>query len=311
MPGTAPPDTPSAAAENARFWQIVRRVGAFAFVVVVLVIGYLLMRYGYDGVSGRNSESQIYSYAAVQEWQLARADHEMIAAAAAACSNIQDLDAQPDFVRAALRLDILPSDVRRQSAVRAPDQKAANSLVLSNYQRAIVYLSDSIKRNRIESASAANRNYTSMFWFQLAIVGIGAITTILISIKSIAPAGETPSTNNLSLWVGILAIVFSSLGTATSALNSFYAPRESYLKSERSLAALRQLHSDIATKIASTTFLPPEKCPKLDPKIKDDPYAKQVQDWTTRLGAILNATDSGSSQNTSSTAGPNSPKVVN
>jgi hypothetical protein len=311
LPGTAPPDGDSPAASNTRFWQIVRRVGAFAFVVVVVVIGYLLMRYGYDGVSGRNSESQIYSPAAIQEWQSARADHEMIAAAVAACSNIQDLDAQPDFVRAALRLDILPNGGRRHSTSRAIDQKAASPLVLSNYQRAIVYLSDSITRNRIESATAANLNYTSMFWFQLAIVGIGAITTILISIKSIAPAGETPSTNNLSLWVGILAIVFSSLGTATSALNSFYGPRESYLKSERSLATLRQLHSDIATKIASTTSLPPDKCPKLDPKIKDDPYAKQLQDWTTRLSAILNATDSGSTQNTSSTAGANLPKPVN
>lgn len=284
-----------------------------AVVITVAVIGYLLVRYGYDGISGRGSgksaSAQIYSdvsVVAVQEWQLARADHEMVAAAAAACSNIQDLDAQPDSIRAALRLDTLPNGDRGYFARKATEQKAAATpLVLSNYQRAVVYLSDSITRSRIESATTANLNYSSMFWFQLAIVGIGAITTILISIKSIAPAGESPSTNNLSLWVGILAIVFSSLGTATSALNSFYGPRESYLKSERSLAALRQLHSDIVTKIASTTLQPPDKCPKLDPKIKDDPYAKQVQDWNTRLGAILNATDSGSSQSTSGTAGAN------
>ncbi|MGL3105338.1 hypothetical protein [Bradyrhizobium sp. BR 1432] len=232
----------------------------------------------------------------------------MIAAAVASCSNIQDLDAQPDFIRAALRLDTLPNGSR--GYFPSKERQSSGTLTLSNYQRAVIYLSDSITRSRVESATAANLNYSSMFWFQLAIVGIGAITTILISIKSIAPTGDSPTTNNLSLWVGILAIIFSSLGTATSALNSFYGPRESYLKSERSLAGLRQLHSDIAAKIASTTLQPPDKCPKFDPKDKDDTYGKQVQDWATKLGTILNAADSGStsSQNTSGTSNAALPK---
>lgn len=296
---------------------MVRVIAMLALGAVVIAVGIGLGRFGYDYFKGWNSESARAARdfgdvgsAAIQEWQLARADHEVIAAAVAACSNIFDLDGQPNFIRAELRLDTLPNGSR--GYFPGKDQKSPANLVLSNYQRAVIYLSDSIMRSRVESANNANLNYSSMFWFQLAIVGIGAITTILISIKSIAPAGNSATITNLSLWVGIPAIIFSSLGTATSALKAFYGPRQSYLKNERSLAALRQLHSDIAAKIASTTMLPPDKCPKFDPKEKDDPYGKQIQDWAAKLGAILNTADSGSSssQNTSSTTGTNLPKGI-
>jgi hypothetical protein len=221
---------------SSAFWRVLRIVGVIAGVVTTIAIGFLLVSYGYDSFTGRNRRD--YSDAAIREWQLARADHESIAAAVAACWNIQDLDVQPDFIRAALRLDTWPDGSRNRTFSASLEQKSsagtATTLTVSNYQRAIIYLSDSIARSRAEAATNASLNYSSMFWFQLAIVGIGAITTILISIKSIAPTGELPTTNNLSLWVGILAIIFSSLGTATSALNSFYGPRE--LSEERTLA---------------------------------------------------------------------------
>jgi hypothetical protein len=299
------------------FWRVAGAIGKLVLVILAIAIG--MAQFGYDYLKSTNSPKPTTAVAAdlskmgpatVQEWQLANADHEIIATAVAACSKIFDLEAQPDFIRSQLRLDTLP-DGRRNSYLDSDRQKSAKDLILSNFQRAAIYLSDSITRGRVEAATNANVNYSSMFWFQLAIVGIGAITTILISIKSIAPTGNSPTATSLSLWVGILAIIFSSVGTATSALNSFYGPRESYLKSERSLAALRQLHSEIAAKITSATDAEhPEKCPKLDPANKDDPYGKQVQDWTTKLGAIVNATDSGSSssQSTSGSAGPPLPK---
>jgi hypothetical protein len=304
--------TPPGSQQN--FWRVAIIVGKIALAIVVIAIAGAVVHFGYDyfepGGSARYraaTELSRTSPAATQEWRLATADHEIIATAVAACSKIFDLGTQPSFVRAQLRLDT-PTESRRGS-VDGQQQKGSN-LVLSNYQRTAIYLSDSITRGRVEAATSANANYSSMFWFQIAIVSIGAITTILISIKSIAPAGNSSAAMSLSLWVGILAIIFSSVGTATSALNSFYGPREAYLKNERSLAALRQLHSDIAAKVTSATDAEhPDKCPKLDPSKKDDPYAKQVQDWTTKLGAILNAADSGSSspQTTGGTTGvPNS-----
>jgi hypothetical protein len=291
------------------FWRAAIIVGKIGLAIIIVAIAFTVAHFGYDYIKSAGStksrtatEWSKISPAAAQEWRLATADHEIIAAAVAACSKIFDLGAQPDFVRAELRLDTLP-DGRRISS--SDQQQKGGNLVLSNYERAALYLSDSITRGRVESATSANLNYSNMFWFQIAIVSIGAITTILISIKSIAPAGNAPTAVSLSLWVGILAIIFSSVGTATSALNSFYGPREAYLKSERSLAALRQLHSEIAAKITSATDTEhPEKCPKLNPANKDDLYGKQIQDWTTRLGAIVNATDSGSSspQNASSSS---------
>lgn len=300
------------------FWRVAAAIGKLTLVVLVLTIAFVAAIFGYDYLKSTTSPRQRSAAAelskvgpaTVQEWQLASADHEIIAMAVAACSKILDLESQPDFIRAQLRLDTLP-DGRRNSVYLNEPTKAAKDLVLSNYQRAAIYLSDSIKRGRVESATVATVNYSSMFWFQLAIVGIGAITTILISIKSIAPTDNSPKVMNLSLWVGILAIIFSSVGTATSALNSFYGPRESYLKSERSLAALRQLHSEIAAKITSATDAEhPEKCPKVDAANKDDPYGKQVQDWTTKLGAILNATDSGSSSSQSTSGAASGPALL-
>jgi hypothetical protein len=166
---------------------------------------------------------------------------------------------------------------------------------MTGFMRTAIYLSDSITRARIEAATTANASYGTMFWFQLAIVGLGAVTTILISAKSIVPGGANAS-GRASFVIGILAIIFSSIGTATAALNSFYGPRESYFKSERALSGLRQLHSEIASQVTSATDpQDPKKCPTLDPSNKNDPRAKQLADWTTKLGLIVNATDSGSS----------------
>lgn len=290
------------------FWRVAILVGKAALAICALALAIGLAKFGYDSIKSETStkprslEAQLSRVgpAAVQEWRLATADHEIIAAAAAACTKIVDLDSLPNYIRAQLRLDLLPNGSIGQSPFDENTRKEPKEFVLSNFMRAAIYLSDSISRGRIVSAATANDNYSTMFWFQLAIVGIGAITTILISIKSIAPTDNSGKAISLSLWVGIFAIIFSSIGTATSALNSFYGPRESYLKTERSLSALRQLHSEIAAKIASTTDA--DKCPRLNPANKDDPYGKQIQDWTTRLGGILNSADSGSSSSTNSSA---------
>jgi hypothetical protein len=233
----------------------------------------------------------------VQEWRLATADHQIIVAAVAACSKIFDLDRQEDYVRAQLRLDTLPDGTRTEfyRFSGSSDSKEPRNVTLTNFQRATIFLSDATSRARIETAVSAAENYRTMFWFQLAIVGLGAITTILISVKSISNA-QTRKNQNWYFWIGIFAIIFSAVATATSALNSFYGPREAYYKSGRSLSALRQLHADIVARVASTTDTEhPENCPKFDPTKKDDENGKLVQDWTTRLGAIVGGAETGSS----------------
>jgi hypothetical protein len=249
--------------------------------------------------------------AVAHEWRLAYAEHRNIAEAVAACSGIANLVGQPAAIREQLRLDILPDGGKRhdqdakatvlKDVVFAPEPKgsaaepkASSGFSLSNYARTAIYLSDEITRSRIESANNAYANHWTMILFQWAIVIIGAVTTILISLKSIMTADDTQ--RPLSLRIGIAAILLSSIGTAASALNTFYGPREAYLKAERSLAALRQLHSDVAIQIGSIREPQSKReCPSFDPANKDDPLYKQVQDWKTKLAAIVSASDSGSS----------------
>jgi hypothetical protein len=310
-------------AQNIAGLQIIRTavklVLTAAAVLAIFAVVYELSKKASPEPDPTDRASMSRAAGGYHEWRQASADHEVIAAAVAACSRIYDLSSQPDYVREELRLDILPSGKRnRQSsaaAVKPTDiataqlkepaaakpreaapakPKPPTELMMSNYMRAAIYLSDSITRARVEAAANAHANYNNMFWFQLLIVGIGAVTTILISIKSMVPSGNAAS--RLSLWIGIAAIIFSSIGTAIAASNSFFGPREAYLRNERSLGSLRQLHSDIASHIASAAdATDPQKCPKLNPASKDDPFSKQIQDWSSKFGAIVNATDTGSS----------------
>lgn len=256
--------------------------------------------------------------AGLQEWRWAHADHEIIATAVAACSNVLDLRARPGSVREQLRLDTGPYGEARCKPATASDQvdkspaktatasDSAAQLNLSNFQRAAIYLSDAIARARFENALNASANFRDMYWFQLFIVLIGAVTTILISIKSITDEDQSKRylPGGFFFTIGILAIVTSATGTAASGLNAFYGPRENYLKSERNLAALRQLHGEIAVAVASTRKS--DKCGEFrmsDAGGQDDSagssasnsqYAKWVQDWTARFGAIVNTSESSS-----------------
>lgn len=234
------------------------------------------------------------------EERQARADHRNIAEAIAACSGIGSLEGQAPSVLEALRV---PSRTTRKKLATAEKYTVAlgssNSagFALSNYARAAIYLSDSITRLRVEAAYSAVSNDKKMDAFQWAIVIFGAVTTILISFKSIMSNEE--ALKEWSRRIGFAAIICSAVGTATAALNSFYSPREAYLKAERSLAALRQLQSDMAVQIASTAVPPdrqdsPDKtrCPLFAPDDKSGPLAKQVQDWKNKLDLIVNALDS-------------------
>jgi hypothetical protein len=142
-----------------------------------------------------------------------------------------------------------------------------------------------------------------MSLLQITLVVIGAITTILISIKSISHPG-TNATSGPYFAIGIAAIVFSSLGTAVAALNSFYHPRELYLESDHSLLALRQLHSDVVAYVTSNTDLEHrDKCLAINLKDRDDPKRKQLQRWTDRFGVIVAGIGSSAAQSSTRPGG--------
>jgi hypothetical protein len=251
--------------------------------------------------------------AGMLEWRWAQADHEHIALAVAACSHIVDLTLAPVIVHQ-LRLDTGPDGqtlpwARRttRAAVASVASVAPGSqpdFHLSNFQRTAIFLSDTIARARFENASNASTNSGHMYTFQFLIVTIGAITTILISIKSISNADQDRANSRLFFWIGIAAIVFSSVGTAASALNSFYSPREAYLKNASSLYSLRQLHQDLASQVTGILEGSGVKdCGQFDPIDRTNGIAEQVDEWITKLDKVINGTVSAGASPAASTNG--------
>jgi Protein of unknown function (DUF4231) len=185
------------------------------------------------------------STAALQEWQTARADHQAIVFAVVPCLQLATLSGQPGPLSSELLLTMLPTG-ENQRHLTANHDTPYTTLKITSFHRAAIYLSHAVARARVEAMGSAHDSYSRMQYFQIATVIIGAITTILISIKS-----TSIDNTRLSLLIGILAIIFSSVGTATSALNSFYSPREGYIKNQKSSSVLRKLHMDIATTVSS------------------------------------------------------------
>jgi hypothetical protein len=282
-------------------------VGTILFALAVAVASFWILVSRYDHGPGQPPAARADGKddrrawkpprtVAHEEWR-ARSDHKNVAEAVAACSGIGNIDRQPPAVLNALRIrpppkrnDPTPKEgttVGIGKDAEAPAQDSSATPSLSNYARAAIYLSSSIEQLRIEAAYAAASSHKAMNIFQWAIVVIGAVTTILISFKSIISGDEALKTYSRS--IGFAAIFFSAIGTATAALNSFYGPREAHLKAEQSLATLRRLQSDIAIQLASM-----KECPSFDPSKPGDPSSKQVQDWKNKLDLIMTASDSGS-----------------
>jgi Protein of unknown function (DUF4231) len=116
----------------------------------------------------------------------------------------------------------------------------------------------------------------------MVVIVIGAITTTLISVK--ATAGTNQTNTRLYQIIGIAAIILSALGTMASGLNSFYNPQDKYARHQKSLYMLKQLHVEVASAVSSQDV-------DLCRATMKEPYITKVKDWSTRLAAILNASE--------------------
>jgi len=221
-----------------------------------------------------------FSIAALQEWQTARADHQAIVFAVVPCLQMATLSDQPGPLSSELLLAVLPTG-ENQRPLTVNQDTSHMPLKMTSFHRAAIYLSHAVARARVEAMGSAHDSYSRMQYFQIATVIIGAITTILISIKS-----TSIDNTRLSLLIGILAIIFSSVGTATSALNSFYSPREGYIKNQKSVSILRKLHMDIATTVSSQAES--DTCTRMT-----EDNSKKVKEWSKQLGDLLDDSDAG------------------
>lgn len=171
----------------------------------------------------------------------------------------------------------------------------ASDVELTNWHRAVLTISRSAIATRTELAASAAQSRSTMLLYQWLIVIVGALTTVLVSIKSMSNGEE--SNNRGYFLVGILAVVFSAIGTALASINSFVGPNDAYVRSERALLQVRQLHLELALQVAQEK----DVCHSFDPDKTDDPRGKQLTDLSTRLKEVV--ASSGFSSNSSSAAG--------
>jgi hypothetical protein len=149
---------------------------------------------------------------------------------------------------------------------------------LTNYQRSILTLSSAISSARTQLAAAAADNETTRYLLQVSIIIIGALTTIFVSIKSIIDKNAT-----YSIQIGILAVVFSAVGTGLSGLNSFVGPGASFATAERALIQARQLQLDLGLFVAQQKDL----CAEFDPDKTVDTRTKKITELSEKLRDIL------------------------
>lgn len=159
-------------------------------------------------------------------------------------------------------------------------QSAPPAMHLNNFQTSLIYLSDAVSRARLAAAVETGSSRQRMNFYEWLLVIIGAITTILISIKSMA----NEQTGRYVV-IGVLAIVFSALGTAGASLNAFFSPNDAYAKSERTLLQLRKLHADMTAYVAAHTD---DLCKSMNADGADEPKTKTMRDFWDRYSQIVN-----------------------
>jgi hypothetical protein len=242
-------------------------------------------------------QSQWSDIPAGRELTSAMGQHFFIAAPISRCFPEADITRRnvSSTVFATLMLGLQPlGNHQWESIGEFPKGDPEPSLKLTNFQMSVLVLSDSISRARMRSAEGATLNQSRMELYQWVLVLLGALTTIFISLKSILNE-RTPG----FVAVGIFAVIFSALSTACSSLISFYTPTDAFVRNDRSLSQLRQLHNDLAFYVAGIADI-------CAPALGDTDNAKKsLKDLSVRLTEITNASGGStqSGQNPSGASG--------
>ncbi len=170
----------------------------------------------------------------------------------------------------------------------APMPDPAVKFDLNNFQNYVLYLSDNVSWAQVQAAARLAQSRSRRNLAEWAIVIIGALTTIFISVKAMAnertPAYEV---------IGVCAIIFSALGTAVASLNAFYSPSDAYVRNTTSLAQLHQLHVDLGHYVVS---LGPEVCNPMDAANAQDAKTKATKEFVTRFTGIVGPSGNSAAQ---------------
>jgi len=210
---------------------------------------------------------------AYNELTAVQADHDSILAATGQCSSPH----HPFQLPPRLRI-IVPNGT--PLPLSTPASSPPITLDSPSYPLAAVSLSDAIGRARIDLAQQKASDYVLMQIFEWLAVIVGAVTTILVSIKAM-DSEHTPR----FLAIGIAAIIFSALGTGVATLNSFYSFHTTYVQTDHTLATLRQIHLDLALGLMRESGI----CEPWGNKWPQDWRFKRLKHLADRYAAVMNA----------------------
>lgn len=279
--GTAkPPDAstvPGAAQESLAGRPFL--LGVIAGIVVLVVVGMLALVIGVLPVN-RTFDSSKLDAAGQNELAAAKVDHDAILAVGYSCPGPKD---SAPTIKVSYQLLTMAAD--------GPDQPSSGaapppmSLEEPSYILTAIVMSQHIAWARIALAEQTRWTFVSMQVFQWWVVVIGAITTVLISIKAIS--NERTSSH---LAIGIAAIIFSTAGTAIATMNSFYSPRVAHEQDQRSLQALQALHLELATAMTREGSV----CAPLN-KGPTDWRVKRIKAIAQQYAAVMSASQAPSS----------------
>jgi hypothetical protein len=162
---------------------------------------------------------------------------------------------------------------------------------LNRSESTLIELSKALSEQREALMPKVRSTY---FYWELATIiaiAIGMITTILVSVSSTEfGRGDGPNQR----LIRVLAIIFPALGTATTAVVSFYSPQVEWGQTSRTLASETQLHDQIALTVWKLT------CPTDDTDDSAKPLKDNLENWSKRyidIQTIPNASAPGGNQN--------------
>jgi hypothetical protein len=253
-----------------------------AMIAVAILIVLLLLGSGVWELYNSLKTADGLTATAYDEWASAKADHAVVVAVAEQCAQERAKFAHPLQIPASFLTIIpngrhgkaLPNDTL-SDVVPSTLQVDAPSYILG-----AIALSNDIGRARVDMAGDEALDSAWMQIFEWALILTGAISTVLISVKSMSGSGDRSAAFTA---LGIGAIIFSTLCTSVAAVNSFYSPRSIYERDARTLTSLRNLHLQLAGGITRENNL----CVSWTDWSKDWRFAR-IKAFSDQYAAITN-----------------------
>jgi hypothetical protein len=205
-----------------------------------------------------------------REYSAARSDHEAVTLAVENCywSNASGL----------------PTAVALQTHRVTDGDSGGPSMALNPFHFAALSFSDRLARERLAFSQELVNSRTYSRAYQLAIIIVGALATVVMAIRSMKKWGD-----NAACWISFSAIALSAIGTVLSSWSSFDGGTTIALRDQRALSQLQQLH----WRIASDVLAEVEVCRNPGMWLTSTADAKssmqRVDAWKARMEEILNS----------------------